>query len=143
MKWLLLSIFSLCLTGCQLQAREGYEPQKEDINGTRLMKDGHATYENQELDDEQYVPNQNPNFIDLTESRPDLGTDQNKLEEAIMDDEELSLGSVMMFGNKIHVKVYTTEELSKKEKKQKVKEIHEKMITALPRYRIDVELDKK
>ncbi|APH03369.1 hypothetical protein [Bacillus weihaiensis] len=140
---LMFSFLTLWLSGCQLQAREGYEPQEEDVNGLRLMKDGHATYDEQELEDEPYVTNQNPNFIDLTESRPDLGTDQNKLEEAIMNDPELSLGRVIINGNQIHVKVFTTESLTKEEEKQRTKDIHKKMITALPRYEIDVELEEK
>lgn len=142
-KVLILSILSFCMAGCQFQAGERYGPQQEDVNGLRLMKDGHATYDDQELDDEQFVPNQNPNFIDLTETRPDRSDDQHKLEEAIRNDKELSLGRVWINANRIDVTVYTTEDLSKKEIKQKEKEIHEKMITALPRYRIDVNLEKR
>ncbi|MFV2047717.1 MULTISPECIES: hypothetical protein [unclassified Metabacillus] len=142
-KVLILSILCFCMAGCQFQAGERYEPQQEDVNGLRLMRDGHGTYDNQELDDEQFVPNQNPNFIDLTETRPDKGDDQSKLEEAIMNDDTLSLGRVNMNANHINVTVYTTEDLSKKEMKEKTKEIHKNMITALPRYRIDVNVEKK
>ena len=143
-KVLILMVLSLCITGCQLQAREGYEPQAEDKNGTRLMKTGFGDYDEVGVDeDEHFTENPGPNFLDLTESRPDQGNDQHKLEEAIRNDEELSLGRVMINGDQIHVNVYTTEKLTAAERKEKQKEIHEKMITALPRYRIDVNLKEK
>lgn len=143
-KVLILMVLSLCLAGCQFQAREGYEPQAEDKNGTRLMKTGYGDYDEVEMDeDEQFTENPGPNFLDLTESRPDQGNDQNKLEEAIINDKELSLGRVIINGDQIHVNVYTTEKLNEAEMKEKRKEIHENMITALPRYHIDVNLKKK
>lgn len=137
-------VLSLFITGCQFQAREGYEPQEEDRNGTRLMKTGFGDYDEVDVDeDERFTENPGPNFLDLTESRPDQGDDQQKLEEAIQYDKDLSLGRVIINGNQIHVNVFTTEELTEAEKKEKRQEIHEKMITALPRYRIDVNLQEK
>lgn len=143
-KVLILMVLSLCMAGCQFQAREGYEPQSEDKNGTRLMKTGYGGYDEVGVDeDERFTENPGPNFLDLTESRPDRGDDQNKLEEAIRNDKELSLGRVMINGDQIHVNVYTTEKLTEAQKKEKEKEIHENMITALPRYHIDVNLKEK
>ncbi|WP_226527940.1 hypothetical protein [Metabacillus niabensis] len=143
-KVLILMVVSLCLSGCQLQARDGYEPQAEDKNGSRLMKTGYGDYEEIESDeDEQFTENPGPNFLDLTESRPDQGNDQNKLEEAIRNDKTLSLGRVIINGDTIHVNVFTTEKLNADEMKKKEKEVHDNMITALPRYRIDVNLKEK
>jgi hypothetical protein len=65
------------------------------------------------------------------------------LEEAIMNEEELSLGPMIIIGHYINVKVYTTEEMTEEQKLQKIREIHSKMVSALPRYQIDVELDVK
>lgn len=135
-------VLYLFMTGCQFN--DGYKAQEEDRNGTRLMKTGFGDYGEVGMDeDEQFTENPGPNFLDLTESRPDQGNDQQKLEEAIQYDEKLSLGRVIINGNQIHVNVFTTEELTKTEIKEKRKEIHEKMITALPRYRIDVNLQGK
>ncbi len=137
-------VLSLCMAGCQFQAREGYEAQEEDINGTRLMKTGYGDYEEIGVDeDEEFTENPGPDFLDLTESRPDRTNDQNKLEEAIRNDNELSLGRVIINGDQIHVNVFTTENLSGYEMTKKRKEIHEKMITALPRYDIHVNLKEK
>jgi hypothetical protein len=60
-----------------------------------------------------------------------------------MNEEELSLGSMIIIGHYINVKVYTTEELTEDQKLQKIREIHSKMVSALPRYQIDVDLDVK
>ncbi|MBO1511974.1 hypothetical protein [Metabacillus bambusae] len=60
-----------------------------------------------------------------------------------MNEEELSLGPMIIIGHYINVKVYTTEELTEDQKQQKIREIHSKMASALPRYQIDVDLDLK
>jgi len=143
-KVLILMVLSLFMTGCQFQFNEGYKAQEEDRNGTRLMKTGFGDYDEVGMDeDEQFTENPGPNFLDLTESRPDQGNDQQKLEEAIQYDKDLSLGRVIINGDQIHVNVFTTEELTEAGMKEKRKEIHEKMITALPRYKIDVNLRGK
>lgn len=143
-KVLILMVLSLFMTGCQFQFNEGYKAQEEDRNGTRLMKTGFGDYDEVGMDeDEQFTENPGPNFLDLTESRPDQGNDQQKLEEAVQYDKDLSLGRVFINGDQIHVNVFTTEELTEAEMKEKRKEIHEKMITALPRYKIDVNLRGK
>jgi hypothetical protein len=58
-----------------------------------------------------------------------------------MNNEELSLGPMTINGHHINLTVYTTEELTENERQERLREIHQKMISALPTYQIDIDLD--
>ncbi|MBD1379681.1 hypothetical protein [Metabacillus arenae] len=139
----LLSALILTLTACSWSPTGQQIPQEEDKNGTNLMNSGQKeTGYQRELDDERTNTNQNPNFIDLSESRPNLDTDKDKVGEALKDYDYLELGPVLINGKNARVTVYSEKNLSQKEMKKLEKELHDKMVNALPRYRIQVNVEE-
>jgi hypothetical protein len=136
---LLLFMF---LAGCNWNPNNEYHAQREDLDGSNLMTSGtrkHGFYE-RDLQDEDYNTNQNPNFIDLTENRPDIGDDQEKFVETIEEFTEFKPGSVFINGANAYVTVHTTKSFSSKEKKQEEKKLHETLRKAMPRYHIRVKI---
>lgn len=134
----------IILPACAGNQNVAHPYDKEDSNGTRLMtnRKENGLYK-RELDDDRTNTNQNPNFIDLSETRPNFGTDEDKLSEALIGEKDLTIGPVLRNGNDIRVTVYTNNVLTKKEVRKKEEEIHDKMVRALPRYHIKVNLKKR
>lgn len=132
------------LTACAGNQNVAHPYDREDSNGTRLMtnREGNGIY-NRELDDDRTNTNQSPNFIDLSGSRPNFGTEEGKLEEALRDEKGLEMGQIIRNGQNINVTVHSTNSISKDSKKQKEKELVQKMNTALPGYHIKVKLEEK
>ncbi|MBD8071356.1 hypothetical protein [Bacillus sp. PS06] len=110
-----LLTLSLVLSGCNGNANDQYRVQDED-----------------------YYTNQNPNFIDLTENRPDIGDDQDKFVETIEEFTDYRPGSVFVSGANAYVTVHTTESLSEEEKQKEEKKLHKTLRKAMPRYHIRV-----
>ncbi|MFC4321884.1 lipoprotein [Litchfieldia salsa] len=139
MVFLALSLL-LFLTGCNWNPNHEYHAQREDIDGTNLMESGtrkNSFYE-EDLQDEDYNTNQNPNFIDLTEDRPDIGDDQDKFREVIELKSEFKPGAVFINGANAYVTVHTDKSYSNKDRKKEEKKLYETLQKAMPRYHIRV-----
>ncbi|MFC0272452.1 hypothetical protein ACFFIX_13505 [Metabacillus herbersteinensis] len=143
-KFFFIVVLMMLLPACAGNQNVAHPYDREDSNGTKLMtnREGNGIY-NRELDDDRTNTNQNPNFIDLSESRPNYGTDENKLSEALIGEEGLTMGPVVRNGQDIRVTVYTSDDLSKKELRDREEELHNKMVRALPRYHIKINLEKR
>lgn len=144
-KFLAVSSILFLLTACNWNPNNEYHAQQEDVNGTNLLRDEDGSRKNngfyeQDLNDEDYYDiNTNPNFIDLTEDRPDFGDLQDKLEQVVKK-EGYQSESIYRNGNEFWVNVKTDEKMSKKELKKASKALHKKLIYAAPDYRIHVDL---
>lgn len=114
----------------------------EDANGARLMKydDNKSGFYQRDLEaDEEFIPNQSPNnYINVTESRPNIGTDKDKIREVIQMHKDVTPGSVFINGQDAYVTVHATKSFNE-ENRDKIRHKLLKDITkAVPRYHVHV-----
>jgi hypothetical protein len=138
-----LMISLLILAACSWNPNGEYHAQREDIDGTKLMTyDRDKGFYDRNLKDEQftYDTNQNPNFVDLAENRPDIGDDQDKFREVVDKYTEFEPGSVIINGNDAWVTVWSKRNLSEKEKVKLTKDLRYHLMKAMPRYDIHINI---
>ncbi|MGD6831970.1 hypothetical protein ACQCT5_07395 [Sutcliffiella halmapala] len=144
MKHAILSIVvcSFFIAGCG--ADKDLTGQREVENGTRLIginADGGAYEEHQDSND--FNTNQNPNFLDLTEDRPDYGDDQEKFAEVITLNSNLEPGPVFVTGDNARVTAYSNGSLSDEEKDKLHSKLKRKFIDVVPRYRVHLTIKER
>ncbi|KAA0548616.1 hypothetical protein FZW96_08600 [Bacillus sp. BGMRC 2118] len=114
----------------------------EDANGARLMKSGtnkDGFYERDLEADEEFIPNQSPNnYINVTESRPNIGTDQDKIREVIDMHKDVTPGSVFINGNDAYVTVHSAKSFNEDDKDKLRHKLLKDITKAVPRYHIHV-----
>lgn len=128
---------SILLSGCS------NVQTTEDQNGAHLMKyneNKDGFYERDLGADERYLTNQSStNYIDITESRPHIGTDQDHIREVIESFDDLEAGSVFINGTDAYVTVHTTnKEYTGKERDRLRHKLLKQITQAMPRYHINV-----
>ncbi|WP_404446164.1 hypothetical protein LG307_20895 [Sutcliffiella horikoshii] len=140
---LLLVICSFFVSGCSGEQRFGAD---EDFDGERLIgvkNDEKEGFYDRDLDSEDYNTNQNPNFLDLSESRPDYGDDQNKFAEVIELNSDLEPDSVYITGDTARVTAIAPSGISKEEKKRVHKKLKEKFLEVMPRYHVHLTIKER
>ncbi|MBM6616767.1 hypothetical protein [Bacillus suaedaesalsae] len=114
----------------------------EDANGKNLMKTGtnkDGFYERDLGEGEQFIPNQSStNYIDVTESRPNIGTDQDKIREVIDMHKNVTPGSVFINGQDAYVTVHSTKSFNEKDRDKLRHKLLKDITKAVPRYHIHV-----
>ncbi len=131
--------FSLILFGCtNVQTAE-------DQNGAHLMKyneNKDGFYKRDLGDDERFLTNQSStNYMDLTESRPNIGTDQDQIREVIDTFDDLEPGSVYINGSDAYVTVHTTNvDYTEKERDHLRHKLLKSITRAMPRYHVHVKV---
>ena len=128
------------LTGC---VQENRINQAEDMNGQRLITGEGGRFYERNLESERYNTNQNPNFIDLTENRPDYGDDQAKVQEIIEVHSDLDPGPVYITGNTIRTTAYPNKKLSKEEKQKVERQLKRDFARAIPRYHVVLTIENR
>jgi hypothetical protein len=136
LKLLFLSSFILIFTGCS------NVQTTEDQNGLQLMtnnggKDGF--YERDLRDEGVFPPNQSStHYIDVNETRPHLGTDQEKIRAVVDKFDDVTPGSVFLNGDNAYVTVHSNKSFSKEEKEELRHKLLHDMTRAVPRFHIHV-----
>jgi hypothetical protein len=128
------------LTGCGMIERDSTYGKREDRHGVQFVsyKDHLNSQERRERDDPTNT-NQNPNFIDRAPDQPNLGTDIEKAKQVIRQDtNDYETDSIWINGRTMWVKVNSHRKLSDEDKAEA--RLHKKLIQALPRYRIEVDI---
>lgn len=114
----------------------------EDANGARLMKydDNKDGFYQRDLEaDEEFIPNQSPNnYINVTESRPNIGTDQDKIREVIQMHKDVTPGSVFINGQDAYVTVHATKSYNEKNRDKIRHKLLKDITKAVPRYHVHV-----
>jgi hypothetical protein len=127
---------TLLVTGCS------NVQTAEDQNGAQLMKyndNKDGFYERDLEEDEEFLTNQNPhNYINLTESRPNIGTDQDKIREVIDKYDNITPGAVMINGQHAWVTVHSTDAYNEKDRDKLRHKLLKDITKAVPRYNIHV-----
>jgi len=122
--------------------RRSYDPQIEvnDVNDRDKNK------QHQVEDD---ITQQNPNFLDLrgTGSGSEAGAgnqgnDIDKAKQVIADTKEFEADNIWINGDRMWVSVYKKGMLNNKEKVDAEARLHKKLVTALPRYNIEVKVQE-
>jgi hypothetical protein len=139
---LAIVVCSFFITGCG--GDKDLADQREVENGTRLIgtSGDDGSYERHH-DSNDFNTNQNPNFLDLTEDRPDYGDDQAKLAEVITLNSDLEPGPVYITGDNARVTAYSNGSLSKKEKDKVERTLKHKFIDVMPRYRVHLTIKER
>jgi hypothetical protein len=116
----------------------------EDENGLHLMKyndkNKDGFYERDLSDDEGvFPPNQSStNYIDVSESRPNIGTDQDKIRDVVDTYDNVTPGSVFINGNNAYVTVHANNSYTDKKRDQLRHKLLTDITKAMPRYHIHV-----
>ncbi|WP_100332488.1 hypothetical protein [Bacillus xiapuensis] len=91
--------------------------------------------------DDPVNTNQNPNFLDLSPEQPTTGTDIDKARDVVRRYSPYAPGAVWVNGDRMQVTVH--ERKSERYQASDEKAVYEKLIQALPRYKIDVKVKKR
>ncbi|MFL6555258.1 MAG: hypothetical protein ACJ8MO_03990 [Bacillus sp. (in: firmicutes)] len=99
---------------------------------------------------EDDITNQNPNFLDLKGTGSgseagggkNTGQDINKAKQVIADSDEFEVDNVMINGDRMWVSVYKKGMRTPEGKIKAEARLHSKLIQALPRYKIEVNVQE-
>ncbi|WP_170008377.1 hypothetical protein [Bacillus fonticola] len=133
------------VAGCNNTAQDSVYTEHNDTNGTQLMgtgKQGEDVYTRDLTDDPRLNTNQNPNFLDLDEERPDRGTDQEKA-EGVIERAGYIPDAVFIDGNTMRVKANYAGNMSKEKVNEAHDNLYEALVMALPRYDIRLKLTEQ
>ncbi|MBE3571178.1 MAG: hypothetical protein IMW92_14110 [Bacillales bacterium] len=131
------------LSGCGMIERDSTYGKQEDRHGVQFVsyKDRFDSQVRRERDDPTNT-NQNPNFIDRAPDQPNFGTDIEKARQVIRKDANYyESDSIWINGRTMWVKVNTHRKLPDEDKAEA--RLHKKLIQALPRYRIEVDIKQQ
>ncbi|RIW36147.1 hypothetical protein D3H55_06730 [Bacillus salacetis] len=140
-----LSLLSLTilLTACGAQEKDNLYVQDEDQGGRRFVNNDLTDVDTNQNVDQPMETNQNPNFIDLSETQPNKGTDVDKAREVIDVYTDYEPGQVWVNGEQMWVTAYTHDELSQDKRDDKEAELRKRLTRALPRYKINVKIQER
>lgn len=127
------------LTGCGFNNAAQDGDIDQDYYGTKLMTDG---YNPENLHKNVDYSEQNPN-VDISNSPLNTSEDQEQIENVLNMEKDYWLGSMWTNGNDAWVTVFTSNNLTKAELKEREQELREKFQDALPRFDIRVQLKEK
>ena len=137
--FLMAGMVFLLLAGCGIEKDSTYG-KREDRHGVQFVnnKDRLGDQERRERDDPTNT-NQNPHFIDRSPDQPTLGTDIEKAKQVIRKDtNHYKPDSIWINGRTMWVKVQSNRPLPNEAEAEA--RLHKKLIRALPRYRIEVDI---
>jgi hypothetical protein len=128
-KLLLFIGFILIFSGCNnVQTAEGE-------NGLRQMNNN----ERDNTEEWFFTTNQSStSYIDATESRPHIGTDQDKIRDVVDTFDNVTPGSVFINGHDAYVTVHATQSYTVKQRDQLRHKLLTDITKAMPRYHIHV-----
>lgn len=135
-------LIAIVLAGCTAGNHNysDFKAQRQDGDGARILNDKEDGFYDRNLRDEEYTTNLNPNFLDLTEDRLDIGDDQEKIVQVIQQYTEFTPGSVIVNGRDAYVTVHSTKHFEVKDRKKVKKDLHRRLIKAMPRYDIHLRI---
>lgn len=140
----LISILLLSLTACGSNGEVAREKLRSEGEVTQFTTNKPAGKEQGVVRND--MTNQNPNFLNLSNSEPDSSQNQNndinKAREVINATEEFEPGRIAINGNEMWITVYKKGMLNADEKIDAEARIHRKLIQALPRYNIEVKVQE-
>ncbi|WP_421382106.1 hypothetical protein ACOJQI_21900 [Bacillus salacetis] len=140
-----ISLFALTilLTACGAQDGDNLYVQDEDQNGRRFVNNDLTDVDTNQNVDQPMETNQNPNFIDLSETQPNIGTDVNKTREVIEEYTDYEAGQVWVNGEQMWVTAYTRDEMSQDRRDEEEAKLRKRLIRAMPRYKINVKIQER
>ncbi|CAM3837261.1 hypothetical protein [Mesobacillus zeae] len=134
------------LAGCGANdsADSGYK--EEDRNGQALTTrdDGKVGGDhdiNADNGMDRTMSDQNPNFPDISRNRHNFSSDVSKARQAVDSVDGFTADEIWIDGDTMNVSVRHGKNLSAKEKAKQQAKIKEKLVNALPRYEINVEME--
>jgi hypothetical protein len=136
---LLLLLFVLMLsiaTACGANQDSQYGMGGEDQSGLQPVK-------NDEERDVRENTNQNPNFIDLSDSQPTNGTDIEKARQVVEQYTDYEADEVWINGQQMWVTAHTKEEMTGKQRDNEEAKLKKQLTRALPRYKLNVQIKER
>lgn len=113
---------------------------EEDQAGASLISNPNYSKPQSGVKDDYRNTDQNPNFLNLSNERPNLNTDIDHARDVVRRTTKYQPGSVWINGNKMWVTVYKKGMLSHEQKIAVAAQVRQKLIEALPRYDIHVKV---
>lgn len=142
----ILSLFALTilLTACGgVPDEDNLYVQDEDQNGRRFVNNDLNDVDTNQNVDQPMETNQSPNFIDLSETQPNKGTDVNKAREVIEEYTDFEADEVWINGQQMWVTAHTDEQLSQDRREKEEAELRKRLTRAIPRYKINVKISER
>jgi hypothetical protein len=151
-KWIsLISILCLVIvSGCQSQNDRPANDIRSNTSKQNNMsiRDTNRGKNKQHLVEDD-ITNQNPNFLDLNRTgsggeagATNHGNDINKAKQVIATTNEFTTDSIWINGDRMWVAVYKKGMLTTKKKDDAEARLHRKLVMALPRYNIEVNVQE-
>jgi hypothetical protein len=141
-KFSIVLLLSILLTACGAQGDNLYV-QDEDSDGRTFVNNDLNDVDTNQNVDTPMETNQNPNFIDLSESQPNSGTDVNKAREVIKVYTDYEADEVWINGRQMWVTAHTDDKLSQDRREKEEADLRKRLTRALPRYKINVKITER
>ncbi|WP_456273040.1 hypothetical protein [Bacillus sp. AK031] len=141
-KFSIVLLLSILLTACGTQNDNMYVQDEDQDGRTFVNNDLNDVDTNQNVDTPMET-NQNPNFIDLSETQPNKGTDVNKAREVIEVYTDYEADEVWINGEQMWVTAHTDEQLSQDKREKEEADLRKRLTRAIPRYKINVKITER
>lgn len=143
-KFLFLLMVMVLVSGCGVQNDSSYV-RNEDQHGRQFVDND---LDREEIDERQLETvrnntNQNPNFLDLSDSQPTNGTDINKAREVVEYYTDYEADEVWINGKQMWVTAHTRKEMTPAERDREEAKLHKRLVKAIPRYKIEVQIKER
>lgn len=147
-KMSLLVMFGLVLAACSPVDPPDVAKSGNDSNNNRPEDVVFDDRNNVPDDDDDLVDDvdQNPNFPNISKNRTDqgmrdMGDDQDMLRTVVEGMPEFEPGMISIVGDEAWVNVRLAEKLSKEERQKRIKELEARLMKAMPRYEVHLNVN--
>ncbi|MDE3840332.1 hypothetical protein C0966_13405 [Bacillus methanolicus] len=139
----MMFLLLILITGCNQNAADGgIYGQNEDQDGARLITSREEALQKIDIDNDppmdRTISDQNPNFVNFSGNRNDIGKDVDKARDVVKQTKEFEPGPIWVNGEDMWVTVYKKGMLSERDQMDAQSRIHKMLLQALPRYDIEV-----
>ncbi len=137
----IITLASLAACGVNQDSLYGH---RNDQDGMQFVRNGQDEMHNEDsAQEDRKNTNQNPNFLNLSDTQPTLGTDVDKAREVIETYTDYEADEVWINGDQMWVTAHTTENLQGKKLNKAEADLKDRLVRALPRYRMNVQIKER
>jgi hypothetical protein len=146
----LIMFIMITVSGCNSYLGNEKVGKYDKKNSTELLDIGSTNYGPHDREhglDQDEITDQNPNFLNLNTDNEthvnNIGFGIEKARDVIEANQNFNAGPIWRNGNKLHITVYPETNLQGKQKSEAKKQLKKELMTALPTYRIDLNIGNR
>jgi hypothetical protein len=148
--FVIIMIMTMAVSGCNSYLGNEKVGNYDKQNSTELLDIGATNYGPHDREhglDQDEITDQNPNFLNLNTDNEthvnNIGYAIEKARDVIGANNQFNAGPIWRNGNKLNITVYPARKLQGKQERQAKKQLEKELMTALPTYRINLNINNR